>query len=44
MRFESTPGFESGEEEHDELFRRYRNRLVGFRQTGDAPPVHYFNM
>jgi hypothetical protein len=44
MRFENTPGFESGGREHDELFRRYCNRLVGFRQAGDAELVHYFNM
>jgi hypothetical protein len=44
MRFENTPGFEKGAKEYDELFKRYCNRLVGFRQTGDASPIHYFNM
>ncbi|MDR2179298.1 MAG: hypothetical protein LBP21_03225 [Synergistaceae bacterium] len=44
MRFENTPGFETGEEKHDELFRRYCNRLAAFHQPGDANPIHYFNM
>jgi hypothetical protein len=44
MCFENTPGFEKGEGRYDELFRRYCNRLVGFRQTGNESPVHYFNM
>jgi hypothetical protein len=44
MRFENTPGFIKGDPECDALYKRYCEKLVGFRQPGDASPIHYFNM